>query len=104
VRKILATGAPVAYPTHFGAVHDVPGASRQMLEELEFSHGLLNEAVASDKPDAELEVFCEQRFHDHFKDLDEGERQLLELDLKLNAAGIAHVAKKLREKRRGKSQ
>ena len=104
VGRIRDTGAPVAYPTHFGAVREIEQAARQLLDELGFSEGLLNEAVASSQPDSALDAFCETRLRAHFEETfarrgmpwSERARQLLDLDLKLNAAGIAHVARKRR--------
>ena len=108
VEKIRDSGAPVAYPTHFGPVREIAEASRQMIEELQFSGTLLNQAVQAQELDSGLDSFCEMRIRKHMSEAfarrgmswNEPARELLEMDLKLNAAGIAHVARK----RRGKAK
>jgi len=104
VEKIRDCGAPVAYPTHFGAVREIADASQQMIEELHFSGDLLNQAVQASAADSELDSFCESRIRKHLGEVfarrgiswNEQARELLDLDIKLNAAGIAHVARKRR--------
>jgi hypothetical protein len=106
IAKIRDSGAPVAYPTHFGPVREIGEASRQLLEELAFSESLLNEAVQSPEADEKLDAYCEVRMRTHFSRLftqrgmvwDKPAQDLLNLDLELNAAGIAHVARKRRRK------
>ena len=104
VEKIRDSGAPVAYPTHFGPVREIADASRQMIEELQFSGALLNQAIQASEADSDLDSYCETRIRKHMSEVfarrgmswNEQARELLDLDLKLNAAGIAHVARKRR--------
>jgi glyoxylase-like metal-dependent hydrolase (beta-lactamase superfamily II) len=106
IRRILDSGAPLAYLTHFGAVHDLPGASKQLMEGIDFSERLLKDAAESSLPDDQLGKFCDERIRQHFSLLlakrgvrfDEKAKKLLDLDLELNADGIAHVARKNRSK------
>ena len=104
IKKILATGAEKAFLTHFGEVHEMKAAAAQLERHLDFSEQLMNEAAASAEPDSELNTFCETRLNAYFRRILEehgfgGDREaweLLKLDLELNAAGIAHAARKKR--------
>jgi glyoxylase-like metal-dependent hydrolase (beta-lactamase superfamily II) len=98
VAKIIATGSQTAYLTHFGAVTDLAGAKRQLDENLDWSQALLERAFRAPLPDEELQDFCLREIRARFERLFGGaeEQKLLELDLELNAAGLAYVAKKKR--------
>lgn len=103
VDRILDTGARTAYPTHFGAVTDLPGAARQLRAHLEFSQRLLEraraQAPAHPDPGA-LAAELERELWDHFAKtagaqglaLTADDRELLKLDVQLNAQGLAHRA------------
>lgn len=107
IDRIRESGAQVAYPTHFGPVRELDEAARQLREGIDFSETLLNSAIQSAEPDDKLDEFCEARMRAHYADLfkrrgmrwDERAQELLDLDLELNAAGIAHVARKARKKK-----
>jgi glyoxylase-like metal-dependent hydrolase (beta-lactamase superfamily II) len=99
--RITGTGARRAYLTHFGEVTDLAAAEAQLRRHLDFSGGLLERAAASSLADDELDAFCFKELTVYFESLrpfTAAERQLLDLDLKLNADGIAHVARKRRRK------
>ncbi len=104
IKKILATGATSVYLTHFGKLTALAQAAEQLEDHLEFCEGLLHEASASRLTDAELDKFCEGHMRRFFAKSFEARKitlglaawKLLDLDLKLNAAGIAWVAKKRR--------
>jgi len=97
VHRIVDSGATTAYPTHFGAVKELDAAKEQLLAELDFSEGLLNEAVQCPLADSELDQFCHRKILEHFKRIHDP-RGILKVDLELNAQGIAHVARKRRAK------
>jgi hypothetical protein len=85
-------------------ITEVQQAAQQLLFHLDFSERLLHSAVKSSLPDVALDSFCEQELQSHFKKKlevmglasDTQAWELLQTDLKLNAAGIAHVARKKR--------
>lgn len=102
IQRILDCGAERAFPTHFGEQRDLQGVAKQLREDLDFSEALLEDAVRSGVKDRELYEFCASRLQTHFRrrlgevglDQDTKSWELLRLDLELNAAGIAHVARK----------
>lgn len=106
IERIRDSGAKEAYLTHFGAVTDLAGAARQLTTEIDFSEKLLNSAQRSGEPDNRLQSFCEAAIRERFSKIlsARGEAfekkawSILKMDLELNAAGIAHVARKRREK------
>jgi glyoxylase-like metal-dependent hydrolase (beta-lactamase superfamily II) len=106
VKRIVDTGAHTAYLTHFGPVTDLEGASEQLIEHLNASEQLMEEAFASDLPDDALEDFIEPKLRAHFEQALAGraaaERpetwERLNMDLELNAQGLAFVAAKKRRK------
>ena len=103
---IVATNARQACLTHFGAVKDLPSAAAQLREHLAFSQATLEAAARSNWGVGEIDAFCAQKHQDYFESLMAREgfhawsewRSLLQLDIELNAQGIAHAARKKREK------
>jgi glyoxylase-like metal-dependent hydrolase (beta-lactamase superfamily II) len=103
IDRIAATGARVAYPTHYGAVTDLAGAARQLKEHLAFSHSLESRYAAVSEP--ELTAALERELTAHLVEtarhegleLTDEDLALLKLDLELNAQGLAHVIRKRRE-------
>lgn len=105
LRKILDTGARRAFLTHFGEVTDLNEAARQLGEHLDFSESLLNEAAAAGDEGEELVAVCEERLREYFEaelrrrgftTPESTPWEILELDLGLNAQGIAYAAEKMR--------
>ncbi len=104
IDRILSTGAERAWLTHFGEVTELQAAAKQLLEHLDFSEALLHQARASTLEDSALSEFCFNAILEHFRRLESRRSRpwsadqwaLVQLDLRLNADGIAHVAKKLR--------
>jgi glyoxylase-like metal-dependent hydrolase (beta-lactamase superfamily II) len=93
-----------AFPTHFGEVGDLRGVASQLREQLTFAGRLVDEAAGrDDDPEAfcrgRLDAFMEQLLARRGLVLDEAERSLLGLDLRLNAQGVAHAARRRREGR-----
>jgi len=109
IHRLLAEQPTCVYPTHFGAVTDIETAAGQLLRHLEFAEALRDEARDGDWPDEALEVWCEARLRDYFQGLldtrgtlgsDRSTWELIGLDIKLNAQGIAFAANKQRRKAR----
>ena len=106
VARIRGTGAKRAFLTHFGAFEDMESGERQMLAGLDHFERLLSDAVAADAEGEELQRFCEEGMRGYFQDklvahglvLSEAEWKLLNLDVGINAMGIAHAAGRLRKK------
>lgn len=107
IGRVLATGAARAFPTHFGEVRDLAGVATQLNAHLDFSEKLLAEMESGALSDAEVDAACEARTREHYWaslkargiPVSSDVRELLEMDLRLNGAGIAHVAKKRRQAR-----
>jgi glyoxylase-like metal-dependent hydrolase (beta-lactamase superfamily II) len=109
VRRLVDQRPSCLYPTHFGAVTDIETAAGQLLRHLDFAEALRDDAEASDRPDDELAAYCRRRLDDYFAGLFDGRGRLgrdpetwalVELDLDLNAQGIAFAAGKRRRKAR----
>jgi glyoxylase-like metal-dependent hydrolase (beta-lactamase superfamily II) len=104
IQRIVGTGASTAYPTHFGPVRPLDQAAAQLIARLDEAESILDAAIASDGPDDGLEAFCKARLEQAFDaaiaarglHLSLDERSLLELDLRLNAQGLAWVAARRR--------
>lgn len=103
--RIVGTGAETAYLTHFGPVKHLETAAHQLKEVLTYSGELVEQAVAAPLPDANLDDFCHRELLAFVgvwlpratgRELDETVMKWLEMDLLLNAQGIAHVARKRR--------
>ncbi len=100
--KILATGARTAYPTHFGAVSDLPAAAAQLREHLEFSRDLMERAAGIS--DARLGAVFLKELTAHFEsaararglELTADDRELLRMDIDLNAQGLAFALTRAR--------
>lgn len=105
IQKILSFQPKRVFLTHFGEVTEVQKAADQLLFHINFSEKLLNSAVTSTFTDLELDAYCEKELQSHFKKAmdakglgsDSQAWELVQTDLKLNAAGIAHVARKKRK-------
>lgn len=109
VRRLRDYGAERLYPTHFGEVTDIDTAAGQLIRHLEFAEQLMQEAVESDLFDEALTGYAHGRLRDYMKGLldgfgslgeDPATWRLLEMDLDLNAQGIAFAANKQRRKAR----
>lgn len=100
VRQIAGWGADRVFPTHYGEHEDVAGIASQLLEDLDFSAALHDEVARPDLSPQAREAHCraalEKRFAERLQRRgiasDEAVRDLLALDLDLNAQGIAWAA------------
>lgn len=104
IHKLIHLNPKRAYLTHFGEITDLKEAQTQLFRHLDFSEALLDKAIHSERSDSELVEFCENEIKIFFESLF-NERNivitpkiwnLIRLDVHLNAAGIAYVAKKRR--------
>lgn len=108
VDRILATGAEVAYLTHFGPVRALESAASQLKATLQVSESLMLAAYASEVPDEGLEAHITEPLRAHFEaqmaahgvPKTEESWARLRLDIELNAQGLAFVAQKKRKKDR----
>lgn len=106
VHRIARTGSR-AFLTHYGEVTELEAAAAQLVEHLGFSGRLLQQAIESDASGPALDVFCEEALRSHYERslasrglvLDEEAWRLLQLDLALNAQGIAFTAARRRAAR-----
>jgi glyoxylase-like metal-dependent hydrolase (beta-lactamase superfamily II) len=104
IEKITQSGAQSAYLTHFGEVKDLSGAAQQLISHLNFCEELLDQAVQNVEFQENLEVFCHQKLNAYFKKILESQGftvnewlwNYLQLDIELNAAGIAYAARRKR--------
>lgn len=107
VLRLVAERPSCIYPTHYGAVTDIDTAAGQLLRHLDFAERLRDQAQASDLPDEQLEAYCRARLNDYFGGLLDALgsiahapelRSVIQLDIDLNAQGIAYAASKRRRK------
>ncbi len=104
VRKILALGAKKAFLTHYGEIRELTEAAEQLIRHLDFSEDLMNRAVSSSHSDLELSDYCEKELRIYFHKIFEEKSlasdarawEIVDNDIRLNAAGIAFAATKLR--------
>lgn len=106
--KILATGAERAYPTHFGVWTDMRGGHAMLHAYMNQIEHLYNSLLA--EPDVEkLPVVARAGFDAFFANeikqrsvtLSPQETEVLEMDIDLNAQGIAFAAARARKKAQG---
>jgi len=103
LERILSCGVTSFRPTHYDAVPDVVESAAQLKTDLEFSMELLDHAIRAPVDDG-IDEFCFNALRKHYSErvtalqipFDAEQWSHLELDLGLNAAGIAHVARKCR--------
>ncbi|MEJ2603580.1 MAG: MBL fold metallo-hydrolase [Gammaproteobacteria bacterium] len=109
VQRIVERRPARVYPTHFGAVTAIEETAGQLQRHLEFAERTMLDAESSTLDDEALYDYILPRLRDYFAGLldgmgDVGRRagtwDLLELDLDLNAQGLAWTATKRRRKAR----
>ena len=104
IAKVIETGSEKAYLTHFGEVEKLSACALQLNQYLNFSRELVERAVTSALVNEALPQFCESELRKFLaEDLNlrkfsfsASELGILNMDLKLNGAGLAFVATKLR--------
>ena len=109
IRRIVDLAPDAVYPTHYGAVRDIDASAAQLVRHLDFAERVMEDAVASDLPDEALEAYIKSRLADYFAGLFDGHGalgkdpatwDLVNLDIDLNAQGIAFSANRKRRKGR----
>lgn len=107
IRRILGLAPKAVFPTHYGAVTDISESAGQLFRHLNFAETLMRDARDSDLPDEELTGYIEPRLRDYFTGLFDQHGplgatpsawDLVNLDIELNAQGIAIAANKERRK------
>jgi glyoxylase-like metal-dependent hydrolase (beta-lactamase superfamily II) len=103
IDKIVALGTTRACLTHFGEVTDVAHVAGQLRAWIDASEALMNEAVAlpaAEEAEAHIKRGLQARLDEVAGALglsfDAGDRELLAVDLDLNAQGLAWAASKRR--------
>jgi len=113
VQRLLGAQPRCLYPTHFGAVTDIEAVGGQLLRHIDFAEGLLESAVAGKHSEEAITELCRQRIRDYLQGLFDARGTLgadpatwawLEMDIELNAQGIAYAAEKRRRKAREATQ
>jgi glyoxylase-like metal-dependent hydrolase (beta-lactamase superfamily II) len=107
VRMIEETGADWAFLPHFGPFPDLPRGAVQMTHALGLMENILNEAVFGEIAEEDLDAFCLRhaeiatRTHLEWCGVSDLAFDLAWLgeDIRLNAMGLAYVARRMRNKR-----
>lgn len=105
VAQIAGRKPERVFPTHFGEHTDVNEIARQLASDIAFSAALMEEARGTSLEGEALDRFCRERLQRRFEERLSSRGieataevwQLLELDLDLNAQGIAWAAMKARK-------
>jgi glyoxylase-like metal-dependent hydrolase (beta-lactamase superfamily II) len=109
VDRIAAERPGRVWVSHFGEVTRVAEAADQLRRHIAFAGALVEEAAASDMPDEAVDAWVAARYHAYVRGLLDGRGDLaaspatwslLEMDLELNAQGIAFAAVRRRRKAR----
>jgi glyoxylase-like metal-dependent hydrolase (beta-lactamase superfamily II) len=109
VDRIVGLGAKTALLTHYGEVTAIEAAAAQLRDWLDVSEEAMEDAAAGDLSGAAMERSIERKLwhaferfaHEAGLALTEADREMLRLDVELNAQGLAWVASKRREKPQG---
>ncbi len=107
VDRIAGSGATHAYLTHFGAFDDLAAGAAQMHSGLDAMESVFVEARESAVEGEDLQKICaagvrkyfDQKLRDCGLTLGPFQQQLLELDLDINAMGLAYAAGRARKQR-----
>ena len=106
VEQIRALGCRTAYLTHYGALDDIDQAAAQLAARLLEIKAILDELVVAGPAEAAPERRCLERLRGHARDaftahgvpLSPGEWDIVDRDLKINAAGIVHSLRTYRKR------
>jgi len=108
VKRIADTGAYIAYLTHFGSIQHLKIAANELISHLDFHEDVLNKAIETSLSGTELAQFCEDHLRTYFQSEiikrkisdSKSTWDILELDIVINAQGIAFVAERKRNAKR----
>jgi len=104
---ILHSGATQAYPTHFGVFNDLAGGYKMLNEYMNEAEQLFDNLVAAPENTPDADYRHAHAAWKHLFDrelakrgvvLSDDQLQMLELDIDLNAQGIAFAAQRARKK------
>ena len=106
INTILGMNPDRVYLTHFGMVRDVEAVADRLLAQVDTYGALVDELYEDDQDDDALGGIADTRVRKMFDDLlrrnglqdDKDAQAFLELDVDINAQGIAFAAKKRRFK------
>lgn len=113
IARLAELGMTRMFPTHFGEVTAIHEAAEQLVRQLDFAEELMLEAEESEVSDDKLQGYVEPRLRRYFGDLLAAENapgahawvwDLVDLDINLNAQGIAYAAAKRRRKARERAE
>lgn len=103
IEKIKNTGASHAYLTHFGAFTEMQVGEEQLRTGINAFESLLNNLVEREESGGDLVEFAVSGVTEYFKTsapwLGDVDFKFLEMDIQLNAAGIAFAAERMRKTR-----
>jgi glyoxylase-like metal-dependent hydrolase (beta-lactamase superfamily II) len=105
IRRIMETGAGIAFLGHFGEYAPLKAGAAQLMAALDRLEEILRDIVRDDRPREELISLAEVRIRavteEHLKghcglSLSEEDWAWLEPEIQLNAQGLIHAAERLR--------
>ncbi|MBL8022198.1 MAG: MBL fold metallo-hydrolase [Leptospirales bacterium] len=103
LEKITGTGATHAYLTHFGSFSEMAAGRSQLESGIEAFESILDACAVRVETGSELAKVAELEVRNYFKLkapwLGDKDWKFLEMDIELNAAGIAFAAERLRKTR-----
>ncbi len=103
IRRIVEQPGDRAFLTHYGEIRGLEAAAQDLLAWIDFSQRVVEEAALIERGEGALMLFCLDAVNGRFR-TEMGKRglnsphvwELLAIDRELNAAGLAHAARKLR--------
>ncbi|MCB9638218.1 MAG: MBL fold metallo-hydrolase [Myxococcales bacterium] len=106
IDKILAVGAKRVFPTHYGEVRELAETAASLREQLSLYQAWLEEAYSAGLAEDALDAFFVEKVRGEFAQrmtslgfsLEDERRKLCEIDIMLNAQGLAFAVKKRRFK------
>lgn len=106
VDKIINTGAERAFLTHFGLWDDMREGEEQMKRALNHINEFFQEGLNMQE-NQKIDTFCKEKVVEFFQrelsergiQLDNSKHELLNMDIELNAQGIAFSIKRLKRKK-----
>ena len=104
-RRIVDTGAQLAYLTHYGALTDLEKCADQLVRSLDALQAIVEDALAQEIPDEELQAFCERGVEnatrEHLRACGvadvEADYHWLESDTAIDAMGLAVAVQRRRK-------
>ena len=106
IRKIVQTGAAIAFTTHFGPFVNMEEGASMMLGNIERMEEIMQQTVESGFEGDDMDNFCSDRMTHFFTaelekrglHLSGAASKLLENDIRLNAMGVAVAARRMKKR------